>query len=107
MAGEGKIGPRSAEPRIKVEDRGRSRRVERDELGGETGPPQEIAQIGQRAAVGRRHRGKSDERARDVERRGNCGQWRQPSGSGLWQIAKCEAFSNDKTSAAEKPGTGV
>ena len=50
VAGEGEIGLGRAEPRIKVEDRGRSRRLERDELGGETGLAQEIAQVGQRAA---------------------------------------------------------
>src|ERR1700734_445570 len=61
--------PRGAETRIKVEDRGRPRRLERDEFGAEPGLAQEIAQVRQRAGVGRRHRGKPDERARDLERR--------------------------------------
>ena len=70
VAGEGEIGPRVSEPRIEVEDRGRSRRLEGDEVGGEARLAQEIAQIGQSAGVDRRHRGKAEKRARDLERRG-------------------------------------
>ncbi len=61
VAGEGEIGLGRAEPRIKVENRRRSRRLEGDKLGRETGLAQKIAQVGQRAAVGRRHRRKADE----------------------------------------------
>ena len=68
VAGEGKIGLGRAEPRIKVENRRRSRRLERHELGRETGLAQELAQIGQSAAVDRRHRRKADERACDLKR---------------------------------------
>jgi len=75
MAGEGEIGRARAEPRIKVENGRRSRRLERDEFSGETSLGQKIAQVEQRAAVDRRHRRKSDERARDLERGGDCGQY--------------------------------
>ena len=70
VAGEGEIGLSPPEPRIEVQDVGRSRRREDDELGGESRLGHEIAQIRQRAAVGRRHRPTADERARDLERGG-------------------------------------
>ena len=70
MAGEGEIGLSPPEPRIEVGDVGRSRRREDDELSGESFLGHEIAQIRQRAAVGRRHRPTADERARDLERGG-------------------------------------
>ncbi len=73
VAGEGEIGPRVSEPRIEVEDRGRSLGLEGDEVGGEPGLAQKIAQIGQRAGVDRRDRGKAEKRARDLERRGRSG----------------------------------
>ena len=68
VAGEGEIGPRLSESRIEVEDRGRILRLEGDEVGREPGVAQKIAQIGQRAAVGGRDRGKAEKRTRDLER---------------------------------------
>ena len=43
VAGEHEIGPPAPEPRVEVQDRRRPRRLERDELGRESGPRQEIA----------------------------------------------------------------
>ena len=68
MAGENEIGPPGPEPRVEVQDRRRPGGLEGDELGCESSPGQEIAQIGQRPAVLRRHRATADQRARDLER---------------------------------------
>src|SRR5271170_5680143 len=70
MAGEGEIGPSGSEPGMEVQDRRRARRLEREELGCESRPRQEIAEIRQRPAVVGGDRPATDERARDLERRG-------------------------------------
>ena len=51
MAGESEIWPAGPEPGAEVQDRRRPGRLEGDELGCESSPGQEIAQIGQRPAV--------------------------------------------------------
>ena len=73
MAGESEIRPAGPEPRVQVQDRRRPGRLEGDELGCESSPGQEIAQIGQRPAVLGRHRATADQRARDLERSGRRG----------------------------------
>jgi hypothetical protein len=71
--GEDEVRRPRSDAGVEIEDGRRSRRLEGHELGLEPSANEKVAQIGQRAAVDRRHRGKGDQRARDVEGGGRRG----------------------------------
>ncbi len=62
VPGEDQVRRRRSAAGVEVEDVRRSCLREGDELGGKTGAGEQIGEIGQRAGVRRRHRGKGDQR---------------------------------------------
>ncbi len=78
VAGEDEVGRSCPDAGVKIENVRRSRRRERDEFGLKSSLAQEIAQRRQRAMIVRRDRRKSNQRARDLERRRNLRSSPQP-----------------------------
>ncbi len=91
-----------------VENIRRSGRREGHELGREASAGEEIAQPGQNSGVRGRHRGKGDERARDVERRRERGHQpgRSFSGKDSGQTLPIAPFTSAASRAPVRPSRG-